>query len=364
VVSNVTALTARVGDAETAIVAEQLARASADTSLASSISSLSSSIGSANASILSEASTRSNKDNSLAQAINTLWASIGGSSALIQDGALAAVSPAAVAATKWLQVQAAVTDPNTGQVNGASIKSELNAYASAVNGTLNATWAIRANVNGVISGVSLMTSAGAGSSPGALSNFMIMADRLTQATAFSVDGSGNAVFAGHIYAAAGVFGGALSAASGTFAGALVGATGTFSGSLTAAVVYTENIVGAAVSTAYGASATGTSAQVVVTIPAGARSLTVVATFGGMRVRYGNGPSAQFVSEPSPGDITSPLGTSGTNYCAGVYTHVDPPAGTYTITATRTFSPAGQGNLAATLMGWHGKVGLSVILTKR
>ena len=373
VVSNVTALTARVGDAETAIVAEQLARASADTSLASSISSLSSSIGSANASILSEASTRSNKDNSLAQAINTLWASIGGSSALIQDGALAAVSPAAVAATKWLQVQAAVTDPNTGQVNGASIKSELNAYASAVNGTLNATWAIRANVNGVISGVSLMTSAGAGSSPGALSNFMIMADRMTlvnpsdtaiQATAFSVDGSGNAVFAGHIYAAAGVFGGALSAASGTFAGALVGATGTFSGSLTAAVVYTENIVGAAVSTAYGASATGTSAQVVVTIPAGARSLTVVATFGGMRVRYGNGPSAQFVSEPSPGDITSPLGTSGTNYCAGVYTHVDPPAGTYTITATRTFSPAGQGNLAATLMGWHGKVGLSVILTKR
>lgn len=372
VVANVSSLLARVGDAESAITAEQTARASADTSLASSVSSLWSSIGSSNAAILSEASTRSNKDNSLAQAINTLWSSIGGSSALIQDGALAAVSPAGVAATKWLQVQAAVTDPDTGQVNGASIKSELNAYASAVNGTLNATWAIRANVNGVISGVSLMTSSGAGSGPGALSNFAIMADRLTlvnpsnhalQATAFSVDSGGNAVFAGTIYAMAGVFGGALSAASGTFAGALVGATGTFSGSLTAPVVYTENIVGAAVSTAYGASSSGTSASVTITVPAGARSVMVWAFFSTVREDLYGGGDTGFLGSfilPASGTISSPLGTNSDPGATGTV-HLNPPAGTYTITASRSYTPASSGHVFA---GWGGKITMLVLLTKR
>lgn len=371
VVSDVSSLLARVGDTETAITAEQTARASADTSLASSISSLSSSVGVANANIFTEASTRANKDNSLAQAINTLWASIGGSNALIQDGALAAVSPAAVAATKWLQVQAAVTDPNTGQVNGASIKSELNAYASAVNGTLNATWAIRANVNGVISGVSLMTSGGAGTSPGAQSNFMIMADRLTlvnpsnhalRATAFSVDGGGNAVFAGTIYAAAGVFGGALSAASGTFAGALVGATGTFSGSLTAPVVYTENIVGAAVSTAYGAASTGASASVTISVPAGARSVIAWVSTGGVAMWQSLPEGAGYLSSGlANGSISSPLGSASVWWGSGMLVVNNPPPGTFTITASRQIPPQNGGYYFS---NWVGNITMAVLLTKR
>lgn len=227
-----------------AISSEQSTRASADTAAANLTSALTTRVSNSESVIAIELTTRSDKDNSLAQAINTIWTSIGGSAALIQDGALAAVSPAAVTATKWLQVQAAVTDPNTGLVNSASIKFELNAYASKVDGTLNTTFGIKANTNGVVTGVALVTSAGAGSPSGtATSNFLIMADRLSLVSPsnnsltpvpFSVDGSGNAVFSGTVYAAAGVFGGSLSAATGSFAGSLSAATGTFAGSLSAA----------------------------------------------------------------------------------------------------------------------------------
>lgn len=247
--SSLTALTSRVTTAEAAIVSEQTTRANADSAFTSSLTALTSRVSTAEASILTEQTTRSNKDNSLAQALNTIWASIGGSQALIQDGALAAVSPAAVQATKWQQVQAAVTDPNTGQVSTTAIKEDLRAYASLVDGSLNATWSVRANVNGVISGIGLMTTTGAGSAPGtATSQVMIMADRLSlvspannalKPVPFSVDSLGNAVFTGTVFAANGVFGGSLNAA-----------TGTFSGSLTAQAVNavdTVNIAGEAVS---------------------------------------------------------------------------------------------------------------------
>jgi hypothetical protein len=172
--------------------------------------------------ILAEQQLRSDKDNALAQAINTIWSQIGGSSALIQDGALAEVSPAAVEATKWDEVVAAVTDPNTGQISTTSIREELDAYESKVDGTMNTTWGVRSNVNGVVTGVVLMTSAGAGSPPGtATSDFMVMADRFSLVNPdntsqtpvpFTVDSGGNAVFTGTVYAADGVFGGDLQAA--------------------------------------------------------------------------------------------------------------------------------------------------------
>lgn len=241
VVSQVNTLTARVGAAESSIVSEQTARTTADTTMASNINALTSRMNGAEASILSEQTTRINKDNAIAKAVNTIWSSIGGSAALIQDGQLASVTPSAVAATKWSQVQAAVTDPATGQVNSASIKGELSSYASKVDGTLKTTWGIRSNVSGVISGVSLMTTTGAGSSPGpATSHFMVQADRFSlvhpsnaalKPVPFTVDSSGNAVFTGTVYAAAGTFGGALSAATGTFYGSLiVGSTPALSGS--------------------------------------------------------------------------------------------------------------------------------------
>ncbi|WOB06459.1 DUF1983 domain-containing protein [Piscinibacter gummiphilus] len=208
--TSLSTVSSSVGSAHSLIAAETSARTSADTAITTSLGVQVSRIDAAEAAITSEQTTRSNKDNSLAQALNTIWASIGGSSALIQDGALAAVSPAAVSASKWLQVQAAVTDPNTGQVNAASIKQELLTYANSVNSTLNTTWAIRSNVDGIISGVSLMTTSGAGSTPGTVtSHFMVMADRFSlvnpsntaqRPVAFSVDADGNAVFAGRMSA--------------------------------------------------------------------------------------------------------------------------------------------------------------------
>jgi hypothetical protein len=125
-------------------------------------------------------------------------------------------------------------------VGGAAITEEFRAFVSKVDGSMNTTWSVKTNVNGRVTGVALMTSAGAGSAPGtSSSHFAIMADRLSlinpsndgiDAVPFSVDGSGNAIFTGTIYAAAGSFGGALSAATGTFNGELtVGSSPAISG---------------------------------------------------------------------------------------------------------------------------------------
>lgn len=237
--------------------------------------------------ILSETQTRSNKDDALAQAVNTIWAAIGSSQALIQDQELAEVSPAAVEATKWDQVQAAVTDPNTGVVSTVSIVESLDAYESKVDGTMNATWGVHSNVNGVVTGIVLMTTAGAGSPPGtATSDFMVMANRFSLVSPtngsltpvpFSVDDTGTAIFTGTVFAAAGVFGGSLSAATGTFSGdlsaaggtfsgALSAATGTFSGSFTAAAVNAVNTINLAGQSVTVPAAAYTAGSIIATMP--------------------------------------------------------------------------------------------------
>jgi hypothetical protein len=132
------------------------------------------------AAIAQETLTRAQKDDALASAVNTIWASIGGASAVIQDGALAAVSPSGVSATKWTQVIAAVTDPNTGVVNSTSIKQDLNSYASAANGTFNSIYSVRAQIDvygrTVVGGFGLSATSGAGSSGGGTIDFGVRAD--------------------------------------------------------------------------------------------------------------------------------------------------------------------------------------------
>jgi hypothetical protein len=108
-------------------------------------------------------------------------------------------------------------------VGGAAITEEFRAFVSKVDGSMNTTWSVKTNVNGRVTGIALMTSAGAGSTPGtSSSHFAIMADRLSlinpsndaiDAVPFSVDSSGNAIFTGTIFAAAGVFNGELSVGS-------------------------------------------------------------------------------------------------------------------------------------------------------
>lgn len=122
------------------------------------------------AGISAEITTRSAKDSALASAINRIWAYIGGSTAVIEDGELASATASAATATKWNTVIAAVTDPNTGLVNAASIKQELNTYANSANNTFNAIYTVRAQVayggTVVAGGFGLAATAGAGSAAG------------------------------------------------------------------------------------------------------------------------------------------------------------------------------------------------------
>lgn len=148
----------------------------------------------ASAATVSEASTRVTQDQALAKAINTIWANMGGSQAVIQDGALANAGTNAVQATKWSQVQAAVTDPNTGQISSTSIRQELNSYASRNDGSLNSIYSVRAQVatNGrtVVGGIAVAATNGAGSSQGPTIDVGVRADKFfIAATADTPDGA-------------------------------------------------------------------------------------------------------------------------------------------------------------------------------
>lgn len=137
-------------------------------------------IGGSLSRIVTEENTRNTQTTALAQSVNTIWSAIGGDQALIQDGTLAAISPAAVQATKWTQVQAAVTDPNTGLVSSTSIKQDLNSYVSKVDGTMNASYTVRAQVvsgnRTIVGGFGLMATDGAGSDAGPKIDFGVNAD--------------------------------------------------------------------------------------------------------------------------------------------------------------------------------------------
>lgn len=170
----------RIQGAEAAIVQEQITRANADSATTSSLSAALSRIGSAESAISFEENTRTTKDNALASAINSIWASIGGNQAVIQDGQLAAVTPSAVSATRWSQVQAAAIDPATGQPTSAILRQEVVAYASQVDNKLNAIYSVRAQVsrNGqtVVGGFGLAAVGGAYGAVGPKISFGVTAD--------------------------------------------------------------------------------------------------------------------------------------------------------------------------------------------
>lgn len=135
----------------------------------------------AGADVSAEVVVRASADTALARAINNIWASIGGASAVIEDGGLAAAGSSVATATKWDQVTAAVTDPGTGLVNAGSIKQELNTYASANDGTLNAIYSVRAQISTggqtIVGGFGLAATAGAGSAAGPTIDFGVRADK-------------------------------------------------------------------------------------------------------------------------------------------------------------------------------------------
>lgn len=128
-----------------------------------------------------EEKTRTNDDSVLASAINRIWGYIGGSTAVIEEGSLATANPSAAVATKWSSVVAAVTDPNTGNVNSAAILSETRAYASSADSSLNAIYSVKAQVASggatVVGGFALAATSGAGSAQGPTIDFGVLANK-------------------------------------------------------------------------------------------------------------------------------------------------------------------------------------------
>lgn len=180
---NIKEMNAKIDDVVSAtgaaFVQERNQRASDIEAVTRSISAQASRIDDAISAVASESDTRATKDTALARAINTIWVNVGGDSALIQDGALASVTPSATSASKWDQVQAAVTDPNTGQVSSTSIKQDLNSYINKTDGTLRSTWSVRVEAQSggraIVGGVGLSLTDGGQSGP--TIDFGIRADR-------------------------------------------------------------------------------------------------------------------------------------------------------------------------------------------
>jgi len=172
---------AAIGEVGATILREQTIRSSADEAFVSQIEGIIARVEESEAAIFEEQEIRLTKDTALARAINTMWAAIGGDQAVIQDGQLAAVTPSAVQASRWTQVVASVTDPNTGQINSTSIKQDLNSYASKVDGKFNSIYSVRAQVDvggrTVVGGFGLSATAGAGSAEGPTIDFGVRADR-------------------------------------------------------------------------------------------------------------------------------------------------------------------------------------------
>lgn len=136
-----------IADMENGFTEEREARTTADESLTTSITAAVSRLGAAEAAIVTEQSTRATKDMSLASAINTIWSEVGGAGSVIQDGSLASSTPNSTQATKWRQVQSAVTDPNTGLVASAAMREEFKSYASNVDGRFNSLYSVRAQLS-------------------------------------------------------------------------------------------------------------------------------------------------------------------------------------------------------------------------
>jgi hypothetical protein len=119
--------------------------------------------------------------------------------------------------------------------------------------------------------------------------------------------------------------------SATFSGTLSAASGSFSGNLTAQTITTGNIVNAAVSDVFSSTTSSTSTSLNVSVPSGASAVLVTLVPGTVRVNDGKGEYEQ----PAYGTLT----VAGSQAAQGMGTISwgisNPPAGTYTISATRS-----------------------------
>lgn len=343
------------------------------------------------ASISLETTTRSSKDSALASAINRIWAYVGGSTAVIDDGTLAAATPTTATATKWTQVVAAVTDPNTGLVNAASIKQDLNTYASNVDNKFNAVYTVRAQVayggQTVVGGFGLSATAGAASGLGASINFGVLANQFfiaapasgnDPATDFTVNNGmpfvvvttptviGGKTFPAGTYLKKAFIGDAtidtakitdtlqsdnfvtgtsgwfLRKSDGFFECNNIYARGNIqANSVTANTITATNIVGGSLSAGYIAyTDTGTTCSVTVVVPTGARAV-VVSFDPGESNTLGYGKDVMAGTAINIGNWS----VLGYTFHSQVYVFPDPTGGTYSFSATRQLAGSSPTRMA-------------------
>jgi Domain of unknown function (DUF1983) len=175
--SQINAAVSRLGDAEAAIIKEEETRATETSALTKSLEAAVSRIGTSESAIVTETQTRSSKDNSLAEAINTIWAAVGNGEAVIQDSVLAAVTPAAIEASKFSQLQIALKDPDdeTKYISSAAIRQDASAALTAT-GKLEARYTVKIDLNGYITGFGLASTENNGTPT---SDFQVRADRFS-----------------------------------------------------------------------------------------------------------------------------------------------------------------------------------------
>lgn len=165
--------------------AEKTARVSAIDAATTSLQAQISSVGNtSSAAITAEASTRSTNDNAIVSAVNTMWAITGASQAISQSGNNLITNWNASQANYWNTLNAEVFTSG-GQTIRAALAQEASARAT-LDGNLQATWTIRADVNGYVAGIGLGVQGGAG---GTTSQFIIQADKF----AMVMPGYGNYV---------------------------------------------------------------------------------------------------------------------------------------------------------------------------
>ena len=126
--------------------------------------------------------------------------------------------------------------------------------------------------------------------------------------------------------------------------------------ITTGTITATQIIGGAITSTYAITAphTSSSTSVVVTIPAGARSIVATATYGSCQQVTGSGENASYYDGPIHGTITSTSSIvtgDGMLTCVGATNN--PAAGTYTITTTR-----------AAAVTYYGTITLVVLVTNR
>lgn len=175
--SQINAAVSRLGEAEAAIVSEATTRATQTSALTTSLNAAISRIGTSESAIVTETQTRSSRDSSLAEAINTIWAAVGNGEAVIQDSVLAAVTPAAIEASKFSQLQIALRDPSNPSryISSAAIRQDASAALTAT-GRLEARYTVKVDLNGYITGFGLAATENNGTPT---SDFQVRADRFS-----------------------------------------------------------------------------------------------------------------------------------------------------------------------------------------